>query len=792
MATVEKSVGILIQATDNASPVIDGVKNKMQSLAKQTQESGQKLRTAGVAMTALGAAGLLASNNLVQGAAGIQTAMANVNTMLDKGQDAQKIYNDSINDLISTIPIAGGKIEALNGLYQVLSAGVEGGAKATMVLEEAMKAAKAGLTDTSTAVDAMTTIMNAYQIPAEEAASVSDVLFATVKRGKTTFEELAAAIGPVTAVAASVGISFEEVAATMATMTKAGFSTREAGTALRATMTSFLKPAEDMSALVQELGFETSALMVKELGLQGALNKVAKAVGGDSAALAKLFPNVESLKAVLPLTGKMAATAAEDLEAMGNAAGAAGEAFEKTADTTASQLEILNNRLEIAKEKMADGATPAMIKMKEAQVALTEAFAEANLATGGALGAIVTYGSAILTGIGPIIGFIGQIKIMKAVQLSAKAATLASAGAEAVDTGAKVVNAAATAATVPPTVAATGATWGLAAAVAAATAGISLIVAAIAILATDAGGLRTKMGDAIFGTTQYSESTVRARERVKDLKNELRGLIVVIDAVTGRMNKNTDEQARNSLEIQKNDLALAELQENVRKRGGDANEVQAQKIKALENANRELRLEEKRLTVTASELRIEQSRLAEEEDKLRAKRKEAKKDAKKRREAEDDFIGNLGADIQKSIAGIDAFTFGTDMMDSLISGFESGGKGVGEFFNDLADGIKEVFGFSLPERGPLRQVPVWGRHLLEEFGKGFEGGVPDLERRLDTVTRAIAETKVPVGLERGGGPTFNRTDNRRKNIELTQNFTNVDAEVVVARINTLLEDELGI
>ena len=792
MAQVEKSVGILIEATDNASAVLKQVRSEMQAAAKEGREMGTKMRTAGLALTGVGAAGLLAANNLMQGAAGIQDAMANVNTMLGQGEDAQKLYNESINELITTIPIAGGKIEALNGLYQVLSAGVESGADATMVLEEAMKAAKAGVTDTATAVDAMTTIMNAYQIPAEEVSSVSDVLFATVKRGKTTFEELAAAIGPVTAVAATVGVSFEEVAATMATMTKAGFSTRESGTALRATMVSFLKPAEDMKVLVQDLGFESSALMVKELGLQGALDKVSKAVKGDTTALAKLFPNVEALKAVLPLTGKMAATAAEDLIAMGNAAGAAGEAFEKTAETTSSQLEILNARLEVAKEKMADGATPAMIKMKEAQVALTEAFAEANVATGGALGAILTYGSQILVAVGPVIAFIGQIKIMKAVKLAAKAATLANAGAEAVDSGAKVANAAATAATVPPTVAATGATWGLAAAVAAATAGISLIVAAIVVLATDAGGLRTKLGDAVFGTNEYSISTKKAQGRVKELKQELRGLIIELGALDDKMNKNRKTQQQTSLDIQKNELEIAKIKEASRKRGGELTEFQRNRLKALEGNVRDLRFEEKKLMIQASELRLEQQLQNEQIEEQTKKHKAAKKELKKRKAVEDDFWGNLGADMQRSIAGVDVFKFGSDMMDGFNDGLKAGGEGTVAFFENLGGDIKALFGFSIPERGPLREVPDWGRHLIQEYGRSIQAGIPDLERRLGTVTTAIAETRAPIPLPERGGPTFTKTDNRQARIELIQNFTNVDPEVLSERFVELLEDQLGI
>ena len=45
------------------------------------------------------------------------------------------------------------------------------------ILEVSAKAAVGGLTETETAADAITTILNAYKMSAEEAGTVSDQLF---------------------------------------------------------------------------------------------------------------------------------------------------------------------------------------------------------------------------------------------------------------------------------------------------------------------------------------------------------------------------------------------------------------------------------------------------------------------------------------------------------------------------------------------------------------------------------------------------------------------------------------
>ena len=61
------------------------------------------------------------------------------------------------------------------GLYDILSASIDA-AQAIDVLEVATRGAIGGLTDAGTAADALTTILNSYQLSATEAAKVYDIL----------------------------------------------------------------------------------------------------------------------------------------------------------------------------------------------------------------------------------------------------------------------------------------------------------------------------------------------------------------------------------------------------------------------------------------------------------------------------------------------------------------------------------------------------------------------------------------------------------------------------------------
>ncbi|MCJ7614066.1 hypothetical protein MUO71_04815, partial [Candidatus Bathyarchaeota archaeon] len=81
---------------------------------------------------------------------------ANVTTMLST---SEKETESLRRGLLNISPTLGDVTDLAKGMYQVLSASIEP-AKAIEFLATAAKAAKAGITDTTTAVDALTTVIN--------------------------------------------------------------------------------------------------------------------------------------------------------------------------------------------------------------------------------------------------------------------------------------------------------------------------------------------------------------------------------------------------------------------------------------------------------------------------------------------------------------------------------------------------------------------------------------------------------------------------------------------------------
>jgi TP901 family phage tail tape measure protein len=311
-----------VELTVENSALIRGLKaaqTKLKNFSRSVTAAGKKLLgiSAIMAMPFIGGAAVFAD---------FEQQMANVSTMLDEPAKYMNAYKDGIRKM--SVEFGEGTDTLAKGLYDILSASIDP-AKALDVLAVSAKAAKAGLTDTGIAADAITTILNSYGLSADYAQSVSDLMFQTVRKGKTTFAELAPSIGMVATTAASAGVPLEELGAAIATMTRNGVKTENAVTALNAIISTFLKPTDEAAAYAKTLGFEMSSAAIKSEGLEGIFRKISKL---PPDAVSKLFPNIRALRGVLPALRNMKGFS-DDVATMKNRAGATEEAYAKMANT---------------------------------------------------------------------------------------------------------------------------------------------------------------------------------------------------------------------------------------------------------------------------------------------------------------------------------------------------------------------------------------------------------------------------------------------------------------------------
>lgn len=331
------TIQILIKASDQASAVIDGVKQKAGGLG----DVMNKLRGP---MLAVGAASAGAAALSIKSFADYETAMSQVTTLLDKGQDAEKLFGDEVRRLSTDLPIQGGQLAVAAGLYQTISAGITDAADATIFMENATKASIGGQAELETVILAGTKAMAAFGIEVEDSERVFDVFAATVKAGQTTMPELASAFPVVAGSAAEMGLTLEETAGVLAGLTKILPSTDESATALNAVMTGLLKPTDTLKETLKSLGFESGQAAIKQLGLMGTLQKLKGVTGDDAEAMGELFGNVRAIKAVFPALGLAADDISESLEIVGDSAGLMQEQFEVMEDTTGAKLTEIQNK----------------------------------------------------------------------------------------------------------------------------------------------------------------------------------------------------------------------------------------------------------------------------------------------------------------------------------------------------------------------------------------------------------------------------------------------------------------
>ncbi|MDA3918752.1 MAG: phage tail tape measure protein, partial [Deltaproteobacteria bacterium] len=159
-----------------------------------------------------------------------EQSMREVLTISNALQQDFSGYSDLIVDMSRELPQSANALA--KAYYQIVSAGYDG-AGGLELLEKASRAAVGGVTDVTTAADGMTTVLNAWNLSAEQSAQVSDAFFTTVRLGKTTFGEMAINIAKVAPLASAYGVSLEEIFAATASITKQGTPTAEAMTQIR-------------------------------------------------------------------------------------------------------------------------------------------------------------------------------------------------------------------------------------------------------------------------------------------------------------------------------------------------------------------------------------------------------------------------------------------------------------------------------------------------------------------------------------------------------------------------------
>ena len=319
-----------------------GASNDLASLGQTAKAAG---KIAAGAMAAAATAVATLGTAAVKSAAEYEAQLANVSTLLTGTEAEVAARTAEIGDQVLEISNRTGVATAdlTDGMYQVVSAFGDS-ADAAAILETAAKSAAAGNATTTDSINLLSAVTKGYgDTSAEAVQQAADLAFATVRLGQTSFPELAAGMGKVIPLASTLGLEQEQLWGAMATLTGVTGSTAEVVTQMKATMQAFLSPSKNMQAALKNMGYESGQALLESKGLQGSLDALKDAVGGNELAFAGLFSSVEAQTAVLAMAGNQTENLTSKTAEMYEATGAANTAFERQTNTLAYDIQMIKN-----------------------------------------------------------------------------------------------------------------------------------------------------------------------------------------------------------------------------------------------------------------------------------------------------------------------------------------------------------------------------------------------------------------------------------------------------------------
>lgn len=297
------------------------------SFGEKMKETGGKLTAAGKAVMPVSAAVAGIGTAAAVSAVNFEDAMAKVSTIADTTEVPLDELRSQILALSSQTGISANEIA--DNVYNAISAGQKTG-DAVNFVTNSTKLAKAGFADAGSALDVLTTILNAYGMEASEVTNVSDMLIQTQNLGKTTVAELSSSMGKVIPTANAYHVQLDQLCTGYAKMTANGVATAESTTYMNSMLNELGKSGTTVSDILKEkTGKSFAELMENGASLADVLSILKDSADEQNLSFGDLWSSAEAGKAGLILLGDSADDFNATLAQMRESTGAAESAFEK-------------------------------------------------------------------------------------------------------------------------------------------------------------------------------------------------------------------------------------------------------------------------------------------------------------------------------------------------------------------------------------------------------------------------------------------------------------------------------
>lgn len=271
------------------------------------------------------------------GGTALESAMAKVGTIADTAKVPLESLSSQVLQVSGDMHIGANEIS--EAAYQAISAGQDTG-NAVAFAGKASMLAKAGFTSSASAVDILTTALNAYGKGADEVGHVSDVLLTTQNLGKTSVDELAGSMGRVIPLAAAYNVSLENLSSGLAIMTANGIATAEASTYTKSMLNELGDTGSTVGKILQQqTGKSFAELNADGKSLGDVLQILYDKVGGNATEFAGLWSSVEAGTGALSLASSGADKFNGVLQQMQADSNLTQTAYDTMTDTMAYKLD---------------------------------------------------------------------------------------------------------------------------------------------------------------------------------------------------------------------------------------------------------------------------------------------------------------------------------------------------------------------------------------------------------------------------------------------------------------------
>ena len=298
-------------------------------------------RAIGKAATAVGI-GKLVSETIELGKQ-FGEAFAKVETIMDTSQVNVSDMEKSIRETAVAMGVDAGELS--DAVYNAISATGDT-AGAVDLVATATKLAKAGFTDSTSALGVLTTAMNAYGMSADEAEELSDSLITTQNLGVLTMSELSGAMGKAIATGSAYGVNIHNLESGYIALTKSGINVNEATTYLSGMMKELGTSGSKAAKILQEkTGQSFGQLMKSGASLGDVLDVLLESVNGDTEAMMNLWGSAEAGKAANAIISQGLNTFNDNLAKVTKSAGTTQAAYTTMSETTAQKTAILQTSI---------------------------------------------------------------------------------------------------------------------------------------------------------------------------------------------------------------------------------------------------------------------------------------------------------------------------------------------------------------------------------------------------------------------------------------------------------------